>query len=120
MIKVEDLTGEYQIIGSNQNDDTITYKGKLRLQQTQGSHFKATWLIHKEQEQFGEGFYKDNILVINFYYFDEDLNKYPGTVVYKCITANVLEGFWSEKFGDHNYIGTEQCFKINTENLTID
>lgn len=37
--------------------------------------------------------------------------------VYKCITADVLEGFWSEKQGNPLYLGTEHCLRMKAKNL---
>ena len=109
----EDLIGEYSVIGSNQNDSTISYKGTLSLTIDENNRIVAKWLIHNEQEQFGSGFFKDNILVVNFHYLGNDNETYYGTVVYKCLTKDILEGFWSEEFGDPKFLGSEKCFKID-------
>jgi hypothetical protein len=53
--------------------------------------------------------------VINFQYVGENSTIYKGVVVYRCITKDILDGFWSEEFGDPKYIGTEQCFRIKNE-----
>jgi hypothetical protein len=34
-------------------------------------------------------------------------------VVYKCLSKDVLDGFWSEKHGDPFFLGAEQAFKIH-------
>ena len=109
---IADLVGEYSVIGSNQNDSEVTYKGTLSLQIDDFNRIIAKWLIHNEQEQFGVGFFKDNILVINFHYFGDNKESYHGTVVYKCLTKDILEGFWSEEYGDPKFLGSERCFRI--------
>jgi len=37
-------------------------------------------------------------------------------VVYRCISSDILDGFWSEKYGDPLYMGTERCFRIKDAN----
>lgn len=109
------LIGDYAIVGTNQDSSENTYKGLLNLSIDDENRIIAKWLINDNQEQFGSGFYKDNILVINFYYYDVDGNIYNGTVVYKCLSKDILEGFWTEEEGNPNYIGTENCFRIKED-----
>lgn len=112
---LEDLVGVYNIIGSNQDSAHNTYKGLLTLSLDTNNRIIAKWLINNEQEQIGTGFFKDNILVINFSYHSEDENVYKGVVVYRCISDDILDGFWSEKHGDPSYLGTERCFRIKED-----
>jgi hypothetical protein len=115
---IQDLIGEYAISGSNQDDNTaMTYKGILTLSLDENNRIAAQWLIDNSQEQTGHGFYKDNILVINFKYKGEDNKTYKGVAVYRCITKDVLQGFWSEKHGNPLYLGTEHCLRIEATEL---
>lgn len=115
---IQDLIGNYSISGSNQDEsDQVTYKGILSLSLDQNNRIIAQWLINNTQQQKGHGFFKDNILVINFSYKGDENKTYKGVAVYKCITADVLEGFWSEKHGDPLYLGTEHCLRLKTKNL---
>lgn len=114
----QELVGQYSIIGSNQDAESNTYKGILNLTIDQNNRIKAKWVINETQEQFGHGFFKDNILVINFNY-KSDNSTFKGIVVYKCISKDVLEGFWSEKHGDPKYLGEEQCFRVDKLKETI-
>ena len=50
-----DLVGEFSIIGSNQNDSDLNYRGTLTLQLDENNRINAKWLIHNEQEQTGSG-----------------------------------------------------------------
>ncbi len=110
---IQDLVGHYSITGSNQdNSNEATYKGTLSLSLDENNRIKAKWLINQEQEQTGHGFFKDDILVINFNYQGADKNIYKGVAVYRCITKDILDGFWSEKHGNPLYLGSERCFKI--------
>ncbi|WP_435415080.1 hypothetical protein [Polaribacter aestuariivivens] len=118
-MKVEDLIGNYQIIGSNQNDSKETYKGLLSLTLDKNNRIVAKWLINKSQQQFGLGFFKNNILVINFEYQGDENETYKGVVVYKCLNKDILEGFWSEQYGNPLYLGEENCFRIKTTPSTI-
>ncbi|WKB80395.1 hypothetical protein [Cellulophaga omnivescoria] len=111
-MNIEDLPGTYAIMGNNQNAEKTTYKGTLVLALDTNKRIKAKWLIGNEQYQLGTGFFKDNILVINFNYKGEDNATYKGVVVYKCISKDILDGFWSEKHGDPNYLGEERCFRL--------
>ncbi|MFD1602826.1 hypothetical protein ACFSJW_25260 [Flavobacterium artemisiae] len=112
---IQDLTGDYAITGSNQDESgEMTYKGVLSLTLDTNNRIVAHWLINNSQKQKGHGFFKDNILVINFSYKGDDHKTYKGVVVYKCITKDVLEGFWSEKHGNPLYLGTENCLRIKT------
>jgi hypothetical protein len=71
-------------------------------------------LINDEQVQTGSGFFKNNILVINFKYKGDYKITYKGVAVYQCITKDVLDGFWSEKHGDPRYLGTEYALRIKS------
>ncbi len=116
---MQDLIGKYSISGSNQDENNeMTYNGILTLSLDINNRIIAQWLINDNQEQNGYGFFKDNILVINFNYKGEDNEIYKGVAVYRCITKDLLDGFWSEKYGNPLYLGTEHCLKIkSTERL---
>ena len=109
---LQELVGEYSVIGSNQDAESNTYKGSLTLSLDENNRVNAKWVINNTEEQFGNGFFKDNRLVINFNYKSEH-STFKGVVVYKCISKDLLEGFWSEKHGDPNYIGEERCFRTD-------
>lgn len=109
---IKDILGNFSILGTNQNDSEETYKGILNLSLDEENRIIAKWLINKSQEQFGVGFFKNNILVINFNYQGDESATYYGTVVYKCLTKDILEGFWSEEFGNPKFLGSENCFRI--------
>ena len=114
---VYDLAGNYNIIGNNQDKEKHTYTGVLSLVIDNNNRIVAKWIINNEQEQFGSGFFNDNILVINFNYQGEDKNIYKGVVVYKCISKDILDGFWSEKHANPLYLGKERCFRIKENQL---
>ncbi|AGC77673.1 hypothetical protein LX97_02143 [Nonlabens dokdonensis] len=114
---VQDLVGEFAINGQNQDATQQPYQGKLKLQLDQYQRIIAHWQIGDDQIQHGTGFYKDQILVINFNYSNERHQVFKGVVVYKCITKDVLDGFWSEKHGDPRFLGTEQAFRISSKEL---
>lgn len=116
---VKELEGRYRIIGSNQDEANNTYKGILELSLDENNRIIAQWIIHDTQVQFGTGFFKDNILVINFSYAGEQDQVFKGVVVYKCISKDILDGFWSEKHGNPKYLGSEQCFRIKDEKEVI-
>ncbi len=113
---IQDLIGKYTIIGNNQDSEEHSYKGVLSLKLDINNRIIAKWLINNEQEQIGSGFFNDNILVINFNYKGEDNNTYKGVVVYRCISKDILDGFWSEKHGNPLFLGKERCFRIDTNN----
>lgn len=118
-MNIEDLIGKFNIIGSNQDEDSNTYKGVLTLTLDNNKRVLANWLINDNQQQFGTGFFKDNILVINFNYLGEDNKTYKGVVVYRCLTKDILDGFWSEKHGNPLFLGEERCFRITETNDLI-
>ncbi|MFD1294180.1 hypothetical protein ACFQ5N_10065 [Lutibacter holmesii] len=111
-MRIQDFVGTYTIVGSNQDASAHTYKGTLHLTLDENQRILATWRIENNQTQVGTGFFKDGILVINFSYIGEDHNTFKGVVVYRCITTNLLDGFWSEKHGDPLYLGSERCYRI--------
>jgi hypothetical protein len=113
---IENLVGTYKIVGSNQDATENTYKGTLNLSIDSNKRIIAKWFINNEQIQIGTGFFKNNILVINFSYQSEDNYTYKGVVVYQCISDVILDGFWSEKHGNPLYLGTERCFRITDQN----
>ncbi|QNM86701.1 hypothetical protein H9W90_06170 [Polaribacter pectinis] len=118
-MKIKDLVGTFSIIGSNQNDEENFYKGTLNLSLDSNNRIVAKWLINKSQEQFGTGFFKDNILVINFNYQGDENTIYKGVVVYRCISKDILDGFWSEKYGNPLFLGEERCFRIKEETTLL-
>jgi len=110
---VKDLVGNYSVQGSNQDaDDDIRYHGILTLSLDDSNRIVAQWMIG-DHIQNGTGFYKDQILVINFNYEGEDYRIFKGVAVYRCINKNILDGFWSEKHGNPLYLGSEYCVRIN-------
>ena len=119
MMKATDLIGDFAITGSNQNKGDISYEGILSLDVDKNNRIRASWLIQNEQQQFGTGFFKNNILVINFEYLGEDSELYRGVVVYQCLTKDILDGFWSEEYGDPQFLGIERCFRIKNDPLEI-
>jgi hypothetical protein len=117
-MNIEDLVGQFQILGSNQDETEKTYKGTLDLALDANNRIVAKWLINRSQEQFGTGFFKDSILVINFNYQGDENTIYKGVAVYRCISKDVLDGFWSEKYGNPLFLGEERCFRI-TEDILL-
>lgn len=111
-MEAKDIVGTYYIQGSNQEaTDTFTYEGTLDLSLDADQRFVARWNIDGH-EQLGKGFFKNDILVINFWYLGEDKQVFKGVAVYRCIDTHTLDGFWSEKYGDPRYLGTELCTRI--------
>ncbi|WP_029596603.1 hypothetical protein [Flavobacterium sp. ACAM 123] len=108
---VNDLIGSFTIVGSNQDAEENNYKGTLTLAVDTNSRVTAKWLINNEQEQIGTGFFRDAILVINFNYKGDNDEIFKGVVVYRCLSKDLLDGFWSEKQGNPLYLGTERCFR---------
>ncbi len=116
----KDLIGTFNIIGKNQENTELNYSGTLTLNLDLNNRIVAKWLINKEQVQEGIGFFKDNILVINFNYLGENDEVFNGVVVYRCLTKDILEGFWSEEYGDPKYLGEERCFRVTKDEVLLD
>lgn len=115
---IQDLIGKYSISGSNQDDtNEMNYKGILSLSLDENNRIIAHWHINNSQEQTGYGFFRDNILVINFKYKGDNNKIYKGVAVYRCLTKDVLEGFWSEKHGNPLYLGTEHCLRLESSGI---
>ncbi len=109
---VHNLVGSYTVQGSNQEaGDLVTYRGILTLTLDENNRIIAQWIIG-DHEQNGTGFYKDGIVVINFNYIGDDHQVYKGVAVYRWISNDVLDGFWSEKHGDPRFLGSEYCVRI--------
>jgi hypothetical protein len=112
---IQDLVGKYSITGSNQDESNeMTYQGILTLTLDKNNRIVAHWIINNVQEQKGHGFFKDDILVINFNYKGDDKKTYKGVAVYRYITKDILNGFWSEKHGNPLYLGTENGLRLET------
>ena len=115
-MNVEDIVGNYFIKGRNQEEGEVwTYEGMLSLSVDENGRVVALWKIG-EHEQRGKGFFKNDILVLNFSYNGDD-KVYKGVAVYRCLNENTLDGFWSEKYGDPRYLGAEYCEKIDSRFL---
>ena len=109
-----DIPGNYSVQGTNQDaDNTIAYQGILTLSLDENNRIVAQWIINNEQIQIGKGFFKDDILVINFKYKGTDSKIYKGVAVYRCLSNDVLDGFWSEKHGNPLFLGSEHCVRID-------
>lgn len=109
---VKDLVGSYAVEGSNQEaSNTVTYRGILTLSLDANHRIIAQWKIG-DHVQNGTGFFKDHILVIIFNYKGDDEMVYKGVAVYRCLSPDILDGFWSEKYGDPLYLGSEYCVRI--------
>lgn len=114
---VHDLAGIYSIEGSNQEKSSLpAYHGILTLSVDKNNRIIAQWMIGDHQQN-GTGFYKDQILVINFNYVGDDHAIYKGVAVYRCLNKDVLDGFWSEKHGNPLYLGSEYCVRIQNSIL---
>lgn len=115
-MQAKDLEGRFKIIGTNSTPEESTYKGMLTLTLNSEGWLEALWEVGGSQTQFGSGFYKNGLLVLNFEYVGEDGLPYYGVVAYKCLDADTLDGIWSEDFGDPLHVGTEKAYRIK-ENL---
>lgn len=114
---ITDLIGNYLIEGVNQNEEESRYQGSLNLSLRSDGRLDAVWKIGANQIQYGVGFFKNEMLVINFQYEGDDDSKYTGVVAYTCVSVDVLHGIWSEEAGDPTYVGVEKAHKIKTEFL---
>ncbi len=112
-MELADLVGKFAIKGINQDREQTTYKGVLELELNTNNKINAFWTIGQNQTQKGTGFFKDDILVVNFNYQGEDDKTFKGVVVYRCLNRNVIKGFWSEKYGDQSTLGEEHGVRIN-------
>ena len=109
---IQDLVGNYAVEGSNQEaSNAVTYRGTLTLKLDANHRIIAQWKIG-DHIQNGTGFFKDQILVINFSYQGDDEMLYKGVAVYRCLSPDILDGFWSEKYGNPLYLGSEYCVRI--------
>ncbi len=108
---IEELVGHYSIEGSNQDENGSVYYGVLSLSLDANHRIVAKWTIG-DHIQTGSGFFKNDILVINFNYEGDEGKVYKGVAVYRCLNNNTLDGFWSEKHGNPLYLGSEYCVRI--------
>jgi hypothetical protein len=58
--------------------------------------------------------------VINFNYRGENDEVLKGVVVYRFLTKDILDGFWSEDYGDPKYLGEERCFRVANDEVIVD
>mgnify|MGYP000468791561 FL=1 len=112
-MELADLVGKFAIKGTNQDRDQTAYKGVLELELNANNKINAFWTIGQNQTQKGTGFFKDDILVVNFNYQGEDDQIFKGVVVYRWLNRNIIKGFWSEKYGDQSTLGEENGVRIN-------
>lgn len=108
---VQDLVGNYAVEGSNQEEKGHSYHGILSLGLDENQRIIAQWTIG-DHIQKGTGFFKDDILVINFNYEGDEEKTYKGVAIYRCLNRDTLDGFWSEKHGNPLYLGSERCVRI--------
>lgn len=114
---IEELVGQYTIDGYNQESaGNAGYHGILDLKLDADRRIIAQWQIG-DHIQNGTGFFRDDILVINFHYRDDENKIYKGVAVYRCFSNGILDGFWSEKHGNPLYLGSEYGVKIKKSSL---
>ncbi|SIT98106.1 hypothetical protein SAMN05660493_02839 [Epilithonimonas bovis DSM 19482] len=113
---VKDLIGNYMVQGTNQDDTGIVYHGTLSLATDINNRIIARWEIGNHIQK-GSGFFKDEILVINFSYVGDDDLAYKGVAVYRCLGKDLLDGFWSEDHGNPRFLGSEYCRRITEQDL---
>jgi hypothetical protein len=116
-MNITDLIGNYSIEGSNQNKEETHYSGMLTLSFLSETRLDAVWKITPDQMQYGIGFFKNDTLVVNFYYVGDDKSIYHGVISYHCNSNGVLNGVWSEEMGNPDCVGVEKAIKIQTEFL---
>lgn len=86
---IQDLISDYSISGRNQDENPeVTYKGILSLSLDENNRIIAKWFINNTDEQKGYGFFKDNILVLNFSYTVEKPVKLTTTFQCKLTTSS--------------------------------
>lgn len=118
MPTLDDFLGTYKILGSNQDEEASNYQGILELSSIDDEIVEARWTIGTSQKHMGIGLLENSRLVIKFRYLGDDGINYHGVVEYHLVENGILEGFWTEEYGDNRFLGTEQCFKIKTESKT--
>lgn len=114
MPNLDDFLGTYKILGSNQDEEASNYQGILELSSIDDEIVEAKWTIGSSQKHSGIGLLEDSRLVLKFRYLGDDGMTYHGVVEYHLVEKGILEGFWTEEYGDNRFLGTEQCFKIET------
>ena len=114
-MEITGLVGKYIIEGSNQDEKGTYYNGTLTLSIKSDNRINAVWQIGSDQIQYGIGFFKNEMLVINFHYEGDDQSMYYGVVAYQCNKQGVINGVWSEERGDAKYVGVEKGKKVQEE-----
>lgn len=112
MPELKDFLGTYKVLGSNQNEEASNYQGILNLTSPDNKIIHAEWLIGTDQKHQGIGFMEGDQLLLKFQYQGDDDLMYRGVVEYHLVEKGILEGFWTEEYGDTRFLGSEQCFKI--------
>lgn len=116
-MEITDLIGQYLIEGVNQDKEETKYSGSLNLSLRSDGGLNAVWRIDPDQLQYGVGFFKNEMLVINFDYVGDDDVIFRGVVAYTCVSPEILNGIWSEEVGDSKFVGMEKAQKVQTEFL---
>ena len=112
---LNDFLGTYKILGSNQDKEASNYQGFLTLSSKDKEIVEAQWTIGTSQKHMGIGFIEDEKLLVKFQYEGDDHVMFHGVVEYHLLENGILEGIWTEEYGDNRFLGTEQCFKLNTK-----
>ena len=116
-MEVTNLVGNYILKGMNQDEEGSKYEGTLNLSLRSDGGLNAVWRINPDQMQYGVGFFKNEMLVINFNYVGDDDVVFRGVVAYSQNSSDILEGVWSEEAGNLKCVGVEKAYKIKTEYL---
>lgn len=115
MPHINDFIGTYKILGSNQDEEASNYQGLLKISSLDGEIIEAEWTIGDSQKHQGIGLLEDSRLLLKFRYEGDDGQTFHGVVEYHLLESGILEGFWTEEYGDNRFLGTEQCFKLDSD-----
>jgi len=88
-----DLTGTYDLVGSNSRGGRVAYRGQVIIEPF-GQNYRVIWMIGSNQVQAGIGILDQDELTLSVAYSDMNSND-VGVVSFGVVNDFELEGKWA-------------------------
>lgn len=105
-LSARDLTGTYDLVGTNSRTGVATYRGQVIIEPF-GYNYRVIWMVGSNQIQGGIGVLNQDETVLSVAYSDTSRGE-VGVVSYDILSSIELEGKWAsmnaQSYGRENLI----------------
>jgi len=108
-LSARDLTGTYDLVGTNSRTGNVAYTGQVIIEPF-GHNYRVIWMIGSSQVQGGIGVLNDDETVLSVAYSDTSSGD-KGVVSFDILSCIELEGKWAS-MNDSSY-GRERLLWVS-------